>query len=103
MIDQLKELKFFLSFIFKPSTWLRNYPTNKEWDRECRRLISNATFKIKDRYLVEVDGRDLWWSNYPYASFNCGPFMPTRRTVELMMNKIATDHIKNGEKGYYIS
>jgi len=89
----MNELMYLLKVFVTPMCWIRTSGTNRIWDRAIRHELKNPKFTNYDRYTVELNGKQIWVANYPYASFTdyatSSKGMPSRRTV-FMFNDALT-------------
>lgn len=95
----IKELSLFIRVLYTPSCWIRNRPTNREWDKKVRQQLKNPKFTNINSYKCNLRDLTIWTENYPYAygTDDTGRVkgMPSRRTVFKLRNAL-TKH-KMGE------
>lgn len=53
--------------IIRPNFWILLYPYNKSWDEFILNSLKITHPKVIDRYEIELNGRIIWASNYPYG------------------------------------
>lgn len=77
----MKKLLLNLQFIFRPAFWIRNYDTDKKWDKELNHMIDNWNCKrdlysdnsVSEYTLTFTDPigffkpYTVWIKDYPYA------------------------------------
>ena len=89
----------------------QNYPLNKEWDAAILRNLKDPHFEITNAWdttsnmWITLNGKDIWVSNYPYASCRLrasdGEGMPQKTTV-LKFFDVLNDHKDRGLVAPYI-
>jgi len=80
----IKNLKYKIAVIFKPSYWFMNYETNKAFDKYINKCLDNKCIAtVINTYYCEFGGLVLWIENRPYACLTSERFdgMPSRATV----------------------
>lgn len=93
----MKRVLYLLRVLVTPSCWLQNYPYSTAWDAELRRLMNTNCFVCEDRYTALLDGRRIWISNHPYASFTpyweIARVRPSRSTILEAFDKLQRDQL----------
>lgn len=83
-LTMIDKIKYALMIFVTPDCWLRNYSYSDYADLFINSsLDAGHVLKIKSRYSAELNGKELWIGNYPYAYGSIGLFdgLPSRRTV----------------------
>lgn len=66
----MEYLKFVLTMMFSPLSWMNLHKYNKEYDEWFVNAIDKHEFKWLNPYVVMIDGKVLWIANYPYSCFH---------------------------------
>lgn len=81
----MSKCKMFFRILTTPSCWIRNYRTNKFWDKKINQCLDNPCFSSLSEHAVMLNGMKIWIENHPYASVRdvcCKKLgMPSRATV----------------------
>lgn len=82
----INEIYWALRILFTSECWIRNNATDKKWDAMILSELETPVFKEVDKYLINLNGKDIWVANKFYDGVKFWPKpiskgMPTRRTV----------------------
>ena len=84
--------------IFAVSYWMQfydNYPYSKSFDNWCRESLGkDCKFTNITEYTAMFNGKKLWITNHPYASFHLDEggstnISPSRYTKKLMQERLS--------------
>jgi hypothetical protein len=89
-----------LYFIVRPRWWLMVGTYDERWDRKLNRLLDKYDFTEIGKHTAELNGREIWVSNYPYASMRehrglyTSNLLPSRKTILRAYKKLIEDDLK---------
>ena len=81
------KVPLWLRVLTRPHMWIRNEPTDKDWDIKLRGLLkSNRPYSRGCGFTVRLGGVPVWVQNWPYAyGYQFGgegrKKLPSRRTA----------------------
>lgn len=93
-----------LRVIFSPIHWIRNASTSHVLDEFILNALKNPRFEYVSRYVVKLNGLDIWIRNYPYAYGSMDKYdgsLPSRTTVlnlKRAVDKFMVQHLLYGKQ-----